>query len=504
MKFSYTALTGDNKKMTGVLDTVSLEAAQAELHKMGVAIIAVNEITEEEFERMKTEQAAVSVAKGIQTFTFLALDPNSKEVEGTIDSADDYSAYKRLRTEYKFKINDLYPSNATDDQKQLAKGVLEGFESRLESELAETKSKESKSDENAEGETSHELIAEIDNIIINTKSLLESKSDLFSNTLLREINDTLGELERVRTSNNVKHITEISNNLYELISNPDKTNGNVSDVAFKSMLTKLQDSALVKKEFDLYKKAIQSTGMKKIFKSIADKLKSMTASKEDDATKQSNVIKKAKNRLHKFLEKLTAKKAPERKKPKSAFAILIETLTSYLKASSPVLKKARKKEFVKALKTLFKKDKKDEIQKTEEKALIPEVQKSSAGTSKAGVSEKTAINGESEIRAEDTKKKGRDFTSFFVEIDSFFSWLLSFYIIYFFLVNFSLEKNIGLNKEFVFRTLKSPLILNITIFLLIFHYALRLKNLHFRHNFFASLFLIFLSLGIYAILIINF
>ena len=49
MKFFYTALTTDNKKITGVLDTPDRENATAELHKMGVAILSVNEISEEEY-----------------------------------------------------------------------------------------------------------------------------------------------------------------------------------------------------------------------------------------------------------------------------------------------------------------------------------------------------------------------------------------------------------------------------------------------------------------------
>ena len=90
------------------------------------------------------------------------------------------------------------------------------------------------------------------------------------------------------------------------------------------------------------------------------------------------------------------------------------------------------------------------------------------------------------------------------EIDSFISWLLCFYIIYFFLVNFALEKNTGLNSEFVIKTFKTPLILNITILLLIFHFALRVKSIYLRGNILASLFLLFLSIGSYIILIVNF
>ncbi|MFC1734320.1 hypothetical protein ACFL6I_28790, partial [candidate division KSB1 bacterium] len=69
MQFSYTALTSDNKKITGVLDVETKEAAEAELHKMGVAILSVSEISAEEAAKIQEKEEEVKVEKGIQTFT---------------------------------------------------------------------------------------------------------------------------------------------------------------------------------------------------------------------------------------------------------------------------------------------------------------------------------------------------------------------------------------------------------------------------------------------------
>jgi len=203
-----------------------------------------------------------------------------------------------------------------------------------------------------------------------------------------------------------------------------------------------------------------------------------------------------KSKIHDYLEKVTKKKAAKptivkrAKKEKSRLGVFFAKLMAYTKANTPVLKKARKKELIKAFKSIFEKEKKalkdGEVKQEEEipKEKIPEVIK--------------------ETKAEEKPKEKRDFTYIFAEADSFISWLLCFYIIYFFLVGFSIEKNIGLSREFIFKTLKTPLILNITILLLLIHFTLRVKNLHFRHNFFAAVFLIFLSLGVYALLVVNF
>ncbi len=97
-----------------------------------------------------------------------------------------------------------------------------------------------------------------------------------------------------------------------------------------------------------------------------------------------------------------------------------------------------------------------------------------------------------------------DFTSLFQEADSFIGWLLFFYIAYFFLADFSLEKEFGIPREFVVKTIKTPLLFNIALFLLTAHFLLRLKDRHFRHNILGSLLLFFFGFGLYALTVINF
>ena len=224
MKIAYTALTKDSKKIIGVLDVESQEAAQAELHKMGVAIISTKEVSDAEYEKLKKTQAAAKETKGIKTFTFLAIDPNGKEIEGTIDAMDEFSAYKRLRTEYQFEVKKLYKTGATEADIQKVSGQLLSFEAQLETELVKSGKEVKKEDDKDVGEEdiNKEIIGEVDKVVINAKKALDEHKVLYSNELLKEINNTLGELQRIRTSNNIKHITEVSNDLYVLISNPDK------------------------------------------------------------------------------------------------------------------------------------------------------------------------------------------------------------------------------------------------------------------------------------------
>lgn len=489
MKFAYTALTKDNKKITGVLESENQTAAQEELHKMGVAILAVNEISDADYERLRQEQEAKRAEKGIQTFAFIALDPNGKEIEGTIDSPDNYGAYKRLRTEYQFTLKELYPADASETVRETAKGTLEGLEARLGQEKVETTAQEDKAREEglSEGEDAinKEIVGEVDKVVINTKKALEEHQDIYSNDLIQEIQNTLGELERIRTSNNIKHITEVSNDLYSLISNPDKMEGELSET-HQQLMEEIKDSALVRREFELYKKAVEVTGVKKIFKSITERFKKMTETSEEEDQKP-NLITRLKKSIHKKLDKFSFKKPPKIqkiKKEKGRISLLLEQVGTYFKTSNPVLRKTRQRELMKSLKNLFKSKSKEVV-------------------SEEMVSEEKPTP----LPAETMKKKEgrqRDFTPLFVEIDSFTGWLLCFYMIYFFLVSFSLEKNIGLSREFVFKTLKTPLLLNITIFLLLLHFSLRIKNLHLQKNAVATFFLVAFTLGLYTLLIINF
>lgn len=507
MNFAYTALTKDSKKITGVLEAESQEAAQSELHKMGVAIIAVKEISEAEYEKLKKDQKETQAKKGIQAFTFLAIDPNNKEVEGTIDAIDEYSAYKRLRTEYQFEIRKLYRSDATETEIQKISGQLLGFEAKLETEMTESgesfeKDKEEERERDEE-EINKEIIQEVDKVVVNAKKALQEHGALYGRELLKEINETMGELQRVRTSNNIKHITEVTNDLYVLISNPDKIEEGADNKEYESILTDIQESALVKKEFELYKKAIKLTGAKRIFENIIKKLKSMTETSEDEE-KKPGFITKIKNRIHSYLVKRSQKRraalAKKAQKPKGRLGTFIEKLGSYFKTTSPILKKTRYNEVKKAFKNLFRK-KAAEPKGAEGEAKKAEAQGEAA---EAETIEKAVKPATEEKKAPRPEKSKRDFTKIFVELDSFAGWLLCFYIIYFFLVGFALEKNIGLSREFIFKTLKTPLLLNISIFLLLIHFTLRMKNLHFRKNTLAAFFLTAFSVGFYVLLIINF
>lgn len=492
MKFKYTALGANNQKLEGVLEAESLDAAREQLHKMGLSVVAINEVSAEEAAAAAAEkQKAVETKPGeeaITTYYFLAQDPQKKQVNGTIDSKDAYSAFRRLLTEYRFEILDLYPQNAADPAAETSKAKFEEWKRQMEDEgidLTQKPTAGTKGEMEEEGEKmSKEIVEEMDQFIINTKKILSEHSDQYSDDFLREIKKTLNDLERIRASNNLKHITKICNNLYELISNPDalktgEDEGEETD--YQDAVSKLKGSGFVANRFQfqqLHNLQKKLARFEKVQQFIA-KFKKIVNRKKATEIDQ-NLSSKLKSRRSRWLSKLTRSIKSKKTGERPTFFGVISKFFAFIKAPNTILRRARKQDMLKAVHEWKKYRKMPKKEKAPTKDVTMAMEKETA------------------------ERVKKDFSGFFMELDSFVGWLLFFYIAYFFLVSFAIEKNVGLPKELVLKTLGTPLIINISIFLVIAHLAFTLKIRFFRSNFLGSLFLFFLSFGIYSILIANF
>ncbi|MBN2087831.1 hypothetical protein JW758_05810 [Candidatus Peregrinibacteria bacterium] len=518
MKFTYTALSNDNQKLTGVLEAEDQNGAQEELHKMGVSIISISEVSDAEYEEIKKRETTDREKSGVITYTFLAVDKSGKEINGTIDARDPYSAFKRLSSEYGFKISELYPSDASDEEKADLKNQLPDFDLRARDEGINIDAKQKGSDDEmleATEQIDKKIIEEIDHFIINTKKILSDFKDKFSPPFLRQIEATLGELERIRTSNNLKHITEVCNQIYELISNPDQTSDTDSiqkDPSYMQIVDSLQSTGIVRNQFSIHSKAVDLSKVKSVIDKVLKKLKL----RADEKTELIDTIKKEDTGIRKFLNSVSNKfksknKTVKKEKPYEAKKpSLLRILFSYLSAPNPVLRRARKQELIRAFSewrgkhSKIKEAEPTEVskeiksEKTKAEVLQPDDNKLEE------VSEETEeITVDEETTQEDSTPKWK-LSALFSELDSFIGWLLFFYIIYFFLVDFSIEKDIGIPRDFIIKTLKTPLILNITIFLLTAHLLFKLRDSFFRKNVFGSIFLFLFGIGLFSLIIINF
>ncbi|MDH5596994.1 MAG: hypothetical protein OEY44_02725 [Candidatus Peregrinibacteria bacterium] len=490
MKFKYTALGADNQKLEGVLEAGSLDAAKNELHKMGLSIIAIAEISADEFEAAASKRAE-AIGEGIVTFLFKALDSQKKEVNGTIDSKQPYLAFKRLVTEYHFDVQDLYPESSQSPEVDSSRSQFEQWKRMLEEEGFDLSKKPEQGVRNEleeeEEMMSQEIVDEIDHFIINTKKILEQHTDQYSEPQLREIDKTLNDLERIRASNNLKHITKVCNTLYELIAHPDatppastdQTQVQPQDQEYSNIVSSLKDSGFVSHQLQflqahkLKKKAARFDKVQHIFGKIMGKL-----NQKRGAELAKGLAGKRRTRQSKLLEQLSGhlgKKSEMEKDSHITFKDLTLKFFEYIKAPNNILRRARKQEF------------------------IVSYHEWKAHRAKVRMENKQA----KEVTPTETKE-AKDFSDFFLELDSFIGWLLFFYLAYFYLAFYSLERNIGLPKELVLKTFASPLLVNLAILLILLHLSFTIKIKFLRQQFLSSLFLFFFTISLYSILMVNF
>ncbi len=377
MKFSYTALTGKGEKATGVLDADNPEAVKEELHKMGLSILSLEAMSDADFEAMQSKEDEHRRAAGIITFPFQAVDKSGKTVEGTIDAVNGYAAFKRLTREYGFQVSSLESASAE---------MLKNWAQELKNEKEEPAAKSAAATElESTGPADPKIVAAADSLIGEAKKMLEGEKTRLPSALVTEAETIVGELVRIRTSNNVKHITEVANRLYKILSGTP---------VFSGKTAALGENPLIRREFELYEKA---AGAK-------------------TAALWQKWIQKFKNL--------------RQKKPS------VQT-------------------------------------------LLPAAAPPSAASS-------------------------RDYAWLFEEINSFLGWLLFSYLVYFYLADISIEKGLGLPETFVLRTLQSPLLFNIAVFLLLAHLAVMAKNRFFRKNALGSAALFSGTLILYGALVGNF
>ncbi len=493
MKFKYTALGASNQKLEGVLDAESIDAAREELHKMGLSVVGISEVSAQEAAVAESQsKVQASTQGGIVTFYFIAKDTQAKEVNGTIDAKDANSAYRRLLTEYRFDVVDLYPQSSTNPAADSSKEKFEEWKHQMEDEgidLTNKSAAEAKSEEEDGEKISQDIIAEMDQFIINTKMILKNHPDNYSEAFLKEIQNTLNELERIRSSNNLKHITKICNELYELVSNPDKLGKDVTeDSEYSSTVSKLKGSGFVANSFQfqqlhsLQKKLARFERTQQVFSKIKKVFNRKGADKIDQ-----NMASRIKKRRARWLAKLSrGLKGKNGDEAPSIFRIFSKFF-SFISAPNVILRRARKQDIAKAF-TKWKEYRKQ----SKTKKLVDRIERQSTPAD-------TTTDSIDTIPVE-----RKDFVAFFMELDSFAGWLLFFYIAYFFMVSFAIEKNVGLSQELVLKTIASPLIINISIFLVIAHLAFTLKIKFFRSNFLGSLFLFFLCFGGYTLIVVNF
>lgn len=487
MKFEYTALNPNNQSLNGLLEATDIEAAKEQLHKMNLSILMVLPISDENYLKRIQGDTEKKQSQGILTFIFEANDAKGKPVNGTIDATDDFSALRRLSREYQFEVITLYKEAATEAQKIDSKALLSSLKANLSEEEKNFSNPANPfQDEDlealslSENALKQKVIQEVDQIIHCANEVLSQHGDLFALEQRRWIDKKKGELERIRQSNNFKHIAEVCNDLYQQLKEPEQLKGAVAEEKnrYSQIVTQLGRSALINKESDIYQKALGFHKIHDLGQSILESMQHLTASKQKKSSDQ-GFLKTLRQRFRKIPDtpiRSSDFTAAEKASGMTGLKEIMLPLRSLLSAKNKLERQTYKDQLRSAFanyKQQRNQKKQQQQEKKQEKAHLPDDKVS-----------RTAF--------------------FLTEIESFFSWLLAFYLIYLFLALLSLERRLILSPDFVIKTLESPLIINITIFLFITHFLSFIRKRFFSHHVLASLFWFGFGYGCYFILIFNF
>lgn len=222
-KFYFQAVTAEGKQISGYITAESEAGARGKLKASNLSVLTL-------------EKRAVDVTKkqGVVVFEFEGTNTQKKLVKGTIEAADAYEAFKKLKSGYRFELNYLVMASLAESEKAAKKqeGIDPEWESKLEVErkveakLAQKNNKKRAASDEGELESvlkEHEEEIEfmrqrIDEVLSQVIPLLEENTDYIDPLQKREIEERLDLLSRLKHSNSVDHLRNLTKKILDQVS----------------------------------------------------------------------------------------------------------------------------------------------------------------------------------------------------------------------------------------------------------------------------------------------
>ena len=446
--FKYTVANKSGKKLSGTVEAPDEKVAREELNNLGFSILSL----------LETKQST-KIASHLTKFVFEGYDKNSKFVSGTVPAKTKEDALKRLKEQYELNINAIWQEGATKETIQeekkanlIQKEVLSNpkpSEEKVTNE--ETKKEAHKINEE---ELKHSQFKEkIDYILNQVKKLLVNLEPLLDPDHKAEINKKMDKLLRIKHSKNYDYILVTAKELLNFLHEQEKT---LKDKGLQN--ERLHLKMKTKKLLGELKKESNQTSFSE---SIINKIDGWHSQNKSNTSATAKFISRT---LHKVKKIFTVE--PEIKAIKEQiknYNHQIWDLTLlYFKEPTPEYKKKVKT----AIKTVRKAKKKA-------KQNLKEVKKHIKAKNKL-------INKKDESLAS-------DITS---ELNAFTGWLLSLYIIYYFVSLYITSKDFGLDS--IPKSLyiyESHIFKYALIILFLLHTSTALKINFFKKNFAANIIL---------------
>lgn len=215
IKFQFDGVNPAGKKVSGFLFAEDEGQARDKLKNNGYAILNIIHFQ---------ENAAVDDI--LSNFEFRGKNKQGGFVQGTIQANDPYQAYKKLRGEYELELEYILPTGLSLKEKNELKqaGIDPEIVALYEEEFKGNKAQKAK-DKAASKEHVKVLSAKrqkkmnfykqtIEQTIVDVNDILLKLSTQIDHNKLRELQDRVDTLSRLRSSNSIEHLDSLVQKLF--------------------------------------------------------------------------------------------------------------------------------------------------------------------------------------------------------------------------------------------------------------------------------------------------
>lgn len=201
--FTYTVLNKENQELNGSINAENEQAVRQELNGLGFSIVAINLATAAPAEAAE-EEATVK-------FEFAATDKNGKKIVGTIQGENIYAVYKRLIQEYQFDVSALFPADLDDNAKEKArnKGIDDLRDRLLEDNMLEqAKLQKEQTDLVEFAEKQARLKIQVDFVLQKISDMLSTYKEEMDPITKGKIKYYVEKILRIKNSTNLDYIRQ--------------------------------------------------------------------------------------------------------------------------------------------------------------------------------------------------------------------------------------------------------------------------------------------------------
>lgn len=460
-QFEYTAVNAGGKKLSGLIAADNEEEARKQLGSLNISLLSIQKNAETPVDT-STKEPGTSVE--LPKYEFEAFDKSGKKVLGSIPASSRYKAFQRLVDEYGFEVSYVIQAGATAEDKEKAKhDDLSALKAEY---LAQAKEKGSavspEENSNLEFEKKRAaLLKKVDFILNKIKDILAQYSDEIKPENKKMIQEYVDKLLRIKSSTNLDYIEHTSEELLKKVQDQEIFLNKEKMVSQRSMI-KLETQKMMA---DLHSGPTNQ-------KDISDDIQKI---QQQFSLSDNKFLKGISNYIQKFLP------TPEEKEIQMEIKSANRELLIFTKIwlTSP---KITKPEAYKSLKTVW----------DERKHLKESLQ--------ALKKKKPAIESTIETVTEST---GANEPLILEEINHFLGWLLSFYLLGYFVSNYVIAKSFANPLPGGFNLLTSELLRYLLLSIFIWYSIFYIKLEFFKYKPWFNTFMLIFGILVNATLIFN-